>query len=83
MRTAELVMEQKATATIEPASTSAGIKTILLHIQNDSNLEARLQLALSLARAAGAHLRCLHVVPIEAYVTTGSFEWKPLPLLQL
>ena len=51
----------------------SAIKTILLHIQNDASLEARLRTALSLARATGAHLRCLHVTPIEAYVTTDSF----------
>ena len=51
----------------------AAIKTILLHVQNDANLEARLQVALVLARATGAHLRCLHVTPIEAYVATGGF----------
>lgn len=48
------------------------IKTILLHIQNDARLEARLQVALSLARATRAHLRCLHVTPIEAYVAMDS-----------
>ncbi len=51
----------------------AAIKTILLHVQNDANLEARLRVALVLARATGAHLRCLHVTPIEAYVATGGF----------
>ena len=48
------------------------ISTILLHIQNDARLEARLQVALSLARATRAHLRCLHVTPIEAYVAMDS-----------
>jgi nucleotide-binding universal stress UspA family protein len=51
----------------------ATVKTILLHVQNDTNLEARLQVALALARAAGAHVKCLHVTPIEAYVTMDSF----------
>lgn len=53
-----------------PGAGSA-IKTILLHVQNDADFEARLHVALALARATGAHLRCLHVTPIEAYVTTG------------
>jgi hypothetical protein len=53
--------------------TGSAIKTILLHVQNDADLEARLQVALALARATGAHLRCLHVTPIEAYTTTGGF----------
>ena len=54
-----------------PAGSNAEI--VLLHVQNDRNLEARLQLALSLARATAAHLTCLHVTPIEAYVTMDSF----------
>lgn len=53
-----------------PAST---IKSILLHVQNDASLEHRMQNALSLARACGAHLSCLHVTPIEAYVAFDSF----------
>lgn len=69
--TNELTIEPTLVAeAVTPAPPSA-IKTILLHIQNDASLEARLQAALSLARATGAHLRCLHVTPIEAYVTTG------------
>jgi len=51
----------------------AGVKTILLHVQNDSSLAARQATALSLARACGAHLSCLHVTPIEAYVAFDSF----------
>jgi nucleotide-binding universal stress UspA family protein len=56
---------------IVPRATT--LKSVLLHVQNDRNLEARLQLALSLARATAAHLSCLHVTPIEAYVTMDSF----------
>lgn len=52
---------------------AAGVKTILLHVQNDKSLETRLEVALSLARACGAHLSCLHVTPIEAYVAFDSF----------
>lgn len=51
----------------------AGVKAILLHVQNDKSLEHRLETALSLARACGAHLTCLHVTPIEAYVAFDSF----------
>lgn len=60
---------------VEPAIVprATTLKSVLLHVQNDKNLEARLQLALSLARASGAHLTCLHVTPIEAYVTMDSF----------
>lgn len=51
----------------------SGVKTILLHIQNDKSLEQRLETALSLARACEAHVSCLHITPIEAYVAFDSF----------
>ena len=51
----------------------AGVKTILLHVQNDKALDQTLETALSLARACEAHLSCLHVTPIEAYVAFDSF----------
>jgi len=56
-----------------PANVAAGIKTILLHVQNDQALDRTLEAALSLARACGAHLSCLHVTPIQAYVAYDSF----------
>lgn len=70
-------MKQRTAAQHQPVTAAtrmpeSSIKTILLHVQNDSNLEQRLQLALSLARATGAHLECAHVTPIEAYVTTDT-----------
>jgi len=71
MRTAELVKEQSPM--IEPAHAPAGIKTILFHVHNDEALENRLQVALSLARAFGAHLHLLHVTPIQAYMVTDAF----------
>lgn len=72
-RESQLLMDRPATLTIAEPVAGAQIKTILLHVQNDPSLEARIQAALSLARATEAHLRCLHVTPIEAYVTTDSF----------
>lgn len=75
-------MEPTNQLTIEPmqkadirrqAGSDSTIKTILLHIQNDPTLETRLQAALTLARATEAHLRCLHVTPVEAYVTMDGF----------
>ena len=70
--TPELTIERlTAEPSVQPPAST--IKTILLHIQNDASLEARLQAGLSLARATGAHLRCLHVTPIEAYVTMDGF----------
>ena len=50
------------------------MKSILLHVQDDNSLETRLQTALSLARATGGHLHCLHVTPIEAYVAPNIFS---------
>ena len=49
------------------------MKTILLHIQNEDDLKARIEHGLSLARAASAHLSCLRVTPVEAYVAFDSF----------
>lgn len=49
------------------------MKSILLHAQDDESLDARLQAALSLARATEGHLRCVHVTPIEAYVAFDGF----------
>jgi len=67
---ATLAMERPGMASI-PAS--AGVKTILLHAQDDSSLDQRLEAAMSLARACEAHLTCLHVTPIEAYVAFDGF----------
>lgn len=67
MNDAILVERLKMTATGEQLSSD--IKTILLHVQRDASLQQRLETALSIARATGAHLQCVHVTPIEAYVT--------------
>jgi nucleotide-binding universal stress UspA family protein len=49
------------------------VKSILVHIQNDESVDERLETALSLARACDAHLSCVHITPIEAYVAFDSF----------
>jgi nucleotide-binding universal stress UspA family protein len=49
------------------------MKTILLPIHEDDGAEARLQVALDLARAHGAHLHCLQVTPLNAYVAADPF----------
>lgn len=51
----------------------AGVKTILLHVQNEKTLTEPLETALSLARACDGHLSCLHVTPIQAYAALDSF----------
>jgi len=71
MNTAGYILIDPAPDTQRTAVNST-IKTILLHIQNDTSLDARIDAALSLARATSSHLRCLHVTPIEAYVTMDS-----------
>jgi nucleotide-binding universal stress UspA family protein len=58
---------------IEPAIAPSGIKTILFHVHDDDGLVERVQLALSITRAFGAHLHLLHVTPIEAYTVTDAF----------
>ncbi len=49
------------------------MKSVLLHVQDDEGLDARLQAALSLVRASGGHLSCLHVTPVNAYVAFDGF----------
>lgn len=67
----ELVMEQRRSPVITPAG--PGIKTILLHIIDDEFHDQRIESGLALARACAAHLSCVHVTPIEAYVAFDSF----------
>lgn len=49
------------------------MKSVLLHINNDPGQEARLQVALDIVRASGGHLTCLHITPVEAYMTVDGF----------
>jgi nucleotide-binding universal stress UspA family protein len=43
------------------------MRSILLHIGNDTGLEARIQASLDLARAFDAHLTCLHSVNLPIF----------------
>src|SRR5690349_17190430 len=72
--TDQITMTPAPTVEVWPSkqTDSCTLKTVLLHVQNDPRLQARLQAALSLARGTGAHLKCLHVTPIEAYVAMDS-----------
>lgn len=63
----------RTAATQAKSIAQVGVKTILLHVQNDKCLDRTIETALSLARACGAHLSCLHVTPIQAYVAYDSF----------
>jgi nucleotide-binding universal stress UspA family protein len=49
------------------------MKSVLLHVQDDDGLEARLQSSLDIVRASEGHLTCLHVTPINAYVAFDNF----------
>ncbi len=49
------------------------MKSVLLHVQNDGDLDAKLQAALAVVRASKGHLSCLHVTPINAYVAFDGF----------
>ncbi len=43
------------------------MKSILLHIDGDACMEARLQVALDLSRASGGHITCLQAVSFEVF----------------
>ena len=43
------------------------MKSLLLHIDGDSCMEARMQAALDIARATGAHITCLQAVSYEVF----------------
>ena len=44
------------------------MKSILLHIYDDTGLEGRMQAAFDLARAFEGHITCLHSTPFEDYL---------------
>ena len=71
--TDQLELERTAQAAEQVEMLAAGPKTILVHVQNDGTVESRLEAALSLARAYRAHIECLHVTPIQAYVAFDGF----------
>ncbi|MGA9580849.1 MAG: universal stress protein [Allosphingosinicella sp.] len=49
------------------------MKSILLHANEDSGLESRLQAALDLVRLLDGRLTCLHTTPYEAFITGDPF----------
>jgi nucleotide-binding universal stress UspA family protein len=69
----QLVMErqEERRAAIRPRT--PGIRTILLHILDDEFHDQRIENGLALARACSAHLSCVHVTPVEAYVASETF----------
>lgn len=53
------------------------MKSILLHIDDDACMEARMQVALDIARANNAHITCLQVVSFEVFAP-GDFYGSAL-----
>lgn len=72
MQTQELTGSESASAARLQGNLST-VKSVLVHIQNDGSAGKRIEDALAISRASSAHLTCLHVTPIEAYVAFDSF----------
>jgi nucleotide-binding universal stress UspA family protein len=62
------VLDRPSAATVEQRPAGTGIKSILFDVYDDDGVLDRLQTALSIARAFGAHVHCFHVTPIQAYI---------------
>lgn len=61
------------------------MKSILLHIADDSCMEARLQVAMDIARACEGHVTCLQAVSYEIFAPGdfyGSIMAEALPLIR-
>ena len=55
------------------------MKTILLHIHDDSGLDSRLQAALDLSEGFGSHIDCIHATPLEEYLKQDPWTAARLP----
>lgn len=55
------------------------MRSILLHVYEDTAFEGRLLAALDLARAFEGHLTCLHATPYEDYLATDPWVAARLP----
>src|SRR5688572_32684778 len=55
------------------------MKSILLHVYDDTGLESRMQAAFDLARAFGGHITCLHSTPFEDYLRNDPLMATRLP----
>ena len=56
------------------------MKSILLHVYDDTGLESRKQAAFDLARAFGGHITCLHSTPFEDYLRNDPLMATRLPV---
>lgn len=55
------------------------MKSILLHVYDDTAFETRLQAALDVARAFEGHITCLHATPFEDYLEIDPWVSARLP----
>lgn len=55
------------------------MRSILLHVYDDTAFESRLAVALDLARCMDGHLTCLHATPFEDYLATDPWVAARLP----
>jgi nucleotide-binding universal stress UspA family protein len=49
------------------------MKTVMLYANDDAGMESRLQAALDLARAFGAHISCVQVTPFDSFIMGDPF----------
>jgi nucleotide-binding universal stress UspA family protein len=68
-----LILKPESDHAEAPLRDQSGMKSVLLHVQDDAGLEARLQAALAIARASGGRLTCLHVTPMSAFSGMETF----------
>lgn len=73
MKSDQITIERTAASLVRSPTSATAVKTILFHVHNDDQLQDRLQAALALCRAFGAHLHLLHVVPLQAYTVVDAF----------
>ena len=73
MKSDQITIERTAASLVRSPTNATAVKTILFHVHNDDQLNDRLQVALTLCRAFGAHLHLLHVVPLQAYTVVDAF----------
>ncbi|QPQ54965.1 universal stress protein [Allosphingosinicella flava] len=55
------------------------MRSILLHVYDDTGFESRFQAALDLTRAFGGHITCLHATPFEDYLITDPLVAAAMP----
>ena len=72
-RANQLLFEPRTQVQGIQESATASLKSLLFVVHDDDGLDARLQAALSTARACSAHLHFLSVIPLEAYTVVDAY----------